>query len=163
MNKKMIIAFIVIAIGLGLTVYKTNARYKSNIQVNINDTTGTLKGDASVTGTGNTSEGYSYFDVTVRNYDANNNISEAYIKYNLEITNADNASVVGKYRWTDASNESNGVFEELTTTNDYYFGISNMESQVIRIEVKPPVFENTDIDYKVTVNFYQVSSSEGGA
>lgn len=134
----------------------TYSNYKKGINVNIFDTTGGLICDASLDNPGTyvSDDGWSYFILTVRNYDNNGTVSDVPVEYSLDITNATGSNAL--YRYSTGSDV--GTFANSVTTNRYQFTPGSMQTRDFIVEVKTNGQDAEDVDFNINLNCYQIAN-----
>lgn len=159
MKKKfleLIAILLVVTISSSLTIYhKTYSKYKKKIDVEVNTNTANLICDAEIDNPGTyiSTDGWAYFKVIVKNYDANKKVSQSPIQYKVNVTNKDGSSAV--FRYLDEGGYSNDTFVSDLTTKNYKFSADEAQDQEINIEVKTDSMASEKVDFKVSVDCYQ--------
>lgn len=136
----------------------TYSNYKKGININISDTTGGLICDATLDNPGTyvSDDGWAYFIITVKNYDADNTISDVPVAYSLDITNASGFDAL--YRVSTGSEV--GLFSSSVTTNRHTFTNTSKQTRDYMVEVKTNGSSAEDVQFNVNLNCYQVAENE---
>lgn len=149
------IFFILVILLLNYNSNKSFARYKSNIDIVANSTTGGMICSATISDSGvDSSDGYAYFDVTVSN-NQNNELTKTYVKYYIQVKDNANSANAGLYRWNDNNNNGVSSFSSNVKTINYYFGNTTNESNTIRFKVDVAEYTAADVSSDVIVNCEQ--------
>lgn len=159
MRSKKVLILILLLMGFVISEFSdlnpTYSRYKKDIDVNVTTTSADMICDAEIDNPGTyiSTDGWVYFKVIVKNYNASNEISKIPVQYNLTISNQNGSNAL--YRYLDAAGNSNEFINTFTTRN-YKFSANTKQSQVINVEVRTDSMESENVGFKVDLNCYQV-------
>lgn len=156
-RKKFLILFTVIFINVvligGLGMY-TTARYKSNISINVDSTSGETICDVVVDSNENYIENnLAYFDIYVNNYKKMNDgtvvVTSTDVDYTITIENKEGSN--GRYHYVDSDGNSSDTPVSNLVINNGYLG-KNKESKRVRVYVTTTGSAKSNVDFKVKLD-----------
>ena len=148
-KRKIIILFF--AIMICLVVTRIYAKFKSQINVNVTTTSGSITCDAIVDNPGTyvNEDGVPYFKIYVRNYD-NDKRTTVPFQYKLTITN--NTGSTGKYRIN-----SSDSFTDTIETSTYTFGNSTNQEQEIDVQAITVNKSKENLSFNINLSCSQIA------
>ena len=131
------------------------SKYKKDVSININDTTGKLVCDATLDNddTYLSDAGYAYFKVIVKNFDTEKT-SQVPVEFNLNITNDTGSNAMYRYSIDDYTS---GFASSIITSN-YQMAAGSQQTAEYIVEVKTEQNESSDVDFNIEVNCYQTTN-----
>lgn len=144
----------VIVVAVTFVIMKNSyARYVANMDINVTSKTGEMICDLEVDNNSYIENNVPYFIITIKNYNANGDITATDVEYTLNVTNEDGSNGLFYYISEDDGSSSNDYMPSLTIQNLSFN--KNKTTKKFKVFVKVQSSQHETVNFNVSLDAVQ--------